>query len=448
MKISVIGLGYVGLVTGACFAELGHEVLGIDIDESKIKALKDGEMPIYEPGLRELVLRNKTDGRLKFQSSITKEIDDSLLIFIAVGTPSLENGKSDTTAVYKAIDSIIPYIKNYKIFVLKSTVPIGTNEELKKYLDNKLKTEFDVASNPEFLKEGSAVNDFMKPDRIIIGTNSIKVAEIMKELYSHFTRNGHPILIMDTCSAETVKYACNFMLALKVAYINEIASLCDAIGADIRRVREGIISDPRIGKQFLYPSIGYGGSCLPKDVKALADFVTENKLDLLIPKATLESNIRHSKRFVSKIIDWFGKADLQNKTLAVWGISFKAGTDDIRESPSINIIEGLLEKGIKLRLYDPIALKNAKKHFANDPKTQNIYLASSEMDAVKDSDALVVCTEWLQFRNPDFEKLASILKEKVIFDGRNLYDPEKLKLYGLTHMGVGVFSSKIRSKVK
>lgn len=450
MKISVIGLGYVGLVTAACLAELGNEVLGIDIDSKKIDELKDGLMPIYEPGLRELVLKNKTEGRLTFVDKITAEIDESLLVFIAVGTPSDKAGNSDLSAVYKCLDFIIPHIKNYKIFILKSTVPIGTNSEIKNYLSKKLSCEFDMASNPEFLKEGTAVNDFMKPDRIIIGADNIKVSEIMKDLYSNFTRNGHPILIMDPVSAETVKYASNTMLALKVSFINEIASLCDEIGADIRRVREGIITDPRIGSQFLYPSLGYGGSCLPKDVKALVSTINEKSLGLVIPKATFEANEKQSERFISKIINFYGKEKIKNKIFALWGTAFKAGTDDIRESPSLKVIEGLTKVGAKLRLYDPIALKNTKKYFANDFIEKNLYYASSEMDSIKGVDALVICTEWLQFRNPDFDRLKSELKDKVIFDGRNLYDPEKLKLHGLTHIGIGIphTSSVIASRTK
>lgn len=442
MKLATIGVGYVGLVTAACFAELGHEVLGIDIDENKIKLLNEGEMPIYEPGLRELVLKNTNENRLKFKSKFDEEIDSVKAIFIAVGTPQGNDGKADLTYVYKAIDLILPFIKTPKIFVLKSTVPIRTNEEIKKYLEKKSSIDFSVVSNPEFLKEGTAVNDFMKPDRIVIGTESIKTGEIMKELYSVLTRNGHPIYIMDPVSAETVKYVSNAMLALKVSFINEIARLCDEIGADIRRVREGVISDPRIGNQFFYPSIGYGGSCFPKDVQALMYMVNSNSLDLLIPKATHESNEKHSSWFLNKIIGFFGKENIKNKNLAIWGTSFKAGTDDIRESPAIKIIEGLLNIGASLTLYDPIAIKNTKKYFANNSLNLKIKYATSEGDSIKGTDALVVCTEWLQFRNPDFEKVASELKDKVVFDGRNLYDPEKLKLYGLTHIGIGIRSDK------
>jgi len=416
MKIATIGLGYVGLVTSACLSELGHDVLGIDIDSNRINLLKEGEIPIYEPGLRELVAKNTQEGRLSFTDKFSSEIDKVSMIFLAVGTPSNHDGTPDVTAVYKSLDSIIPFVKGYKIFILKSTVPIGTNQEIKKYLSGKLKSDFDVVSNPEFLKEGTAVQDFMKPDRIVVGTENVKAAEIMKELYSHLTRNGHPILIMDPLSAETVKYAANTMLALKVSYINEIALLCDAIGADIRRVREGIISDPRIGKQFLYPSIGYGGSCLPKDVQALIHVVGQKSLDLLTPKAALLANERQSKWFIEKIINWFGKEKIKTKTIAIWGTSFKAGTDDIRESPAIVVIEGLNKSGVKLRLYDPIALKNTRKHFAN---TSNIEYAANEMESIRGADALVVCTEWLQFRNPDFERLSQELKDKVIFDGRN-----------------------------
>ncbi len=403
-------------------------------------------MPIYEPGLRELVSKNNSEGRLNFINEFGSEIDKANLIFLAVGTPSKENGTPDVSAIYKAIDSLVPYIKKSKILILKSTVPIGTNFEIKKYLKNKLTSEFEVVSNPEFLKEGTAVQDFMKPDRIIVGTDNIKASEVMKELYSHFTRNGHPILIMDPTSAETVKYASNLMLALKVSFINELALLCDSIGADIRRVREGIITDPRIGPQFLYPSIGYGGSCLPKDVQAVAHLCKEKSINLLIPEAVLEANENQSSWFINKIASHFG-SEIKNKTLAVWGTSFKAGTDDIRESPAIRIIEGLAKLGTKLKLYDPIALKNTKKYFESYKFKEKIEYAKNEMDSVSGADALVVCTEWLQFRSPNFEKLASSLKDKVIFDGRNLYDPEKLKLYGLGHVGVGIPANKIKAKV-
>ena len=446
MKITVIGLGYVGLVTAACLAELGHEVVGVDIDSERIKLLKEGQIPIYEPGLRELVSKNDSEGRLNFIHGFTPEIDKSELIFLAVGTPSKDDGTPDLTAIYKAVDSLIPLIKSYKVFILKSTVPIGTNFELKKYIKNKLNTEFDVVSNPEFLKEGSAVQDFMKPDRIVVGTENIKSAEMMKELYSHLTRNGHPILIMDPLSAETVKYASNFMLALKVSFINELALLCDSIGADIRRVREGIVSDPRIGSQFLYPSVGFGGSCLPKDVQAVAHLCKENAINLLLPKSVLDANEKQSKWFINKVTSWFGN-EIKNKTLAVWGTSFKAGTDDIRESPAIKIIEGIVKSGARLKLYDPIALKNTKKYFDNFQFKDKIEYAKNEMDSINEADALIVCTEWLQFRNPNFEKLASSLKDKVIFDGRNLYDPEKLKLYGLSHVGIGIPASRVKTKV-
>lgn len=447
MNITTIGLGYVGLVTAACLAELGYSVLGIDIDSNKVRMLKEGQIPIFEPGLRELVSKNNSEGRLIFEDSYVSNIDQSLLVFIAVGTPSNKDDTPDTSAIYQSLDQIIPFIKTYKIFIMKSTVPIGTNHEVKKYLSKKLKTEFDVVSNPEFLKEGTAVQDFMKPDRIIIGTDNIKVAEIMKELYSHFTRNGHPIFIMDSLSAETVKYASNFMLALKVSFINELAQLCDSIGADIRRVREGIISDPRIGSKFLYPSLGYGGSCLPKDVQALKHFADQQSLNLLIPEATLKVNEKQSKWFVNKIINYFGSEKIKSKTFAIWGTSFKAGTDDIRVSPAIAVIEYLVQAGAKLKLYDPIALKNTKAYFAQAPYKNQIEYAISEMDSIKGANALIICTEWLQFRSPNFEKLASELKDKVIFDGRNLYDPEKLKLYGLSYVGIGIPLVKAKTKV-
>ena len=404
-------------------------------------------MPIYEPGLRELVSKNEIEGRLNFSTSISPEIDKSLLVFLAVGTPSKNDGSPNLDAIYKALDSIIPYVRNYKIFVLKSTVPIGTNNNVKEYLKKKLKTEFDVVSNPEFLKEGTAVQDFMKPDRIVVGSGNIKSQEIMKELYQHLTRNGHPILIMDSFSAETVKYACNLMLALKVSYINEVSLLCDAVGADIRRVREAIISDPRIGAQFLYPSIGYGGSCLPKDVEAVIHLCDEKKIDLSIPKATHEANKKQSQWFVKKINDYF-QGNIKDKIFAVWGTAFKAGTDDIRESPSISLIEGLLSLGVRLRLYDPIALKNTKVYFEKSNFKESIEYAKNEFDSVRSVNALIVCTEWLQFRNPNFEKIAPELKDKVVFDGRNLYDPEKLKLYGLSHVGVGIPPLKKKDPVQ
>lgn len=446
MNITVIGLGYVGLVTSACFAELGHVVQGIDIDLEKIKMLKEGQMPLYEPGLRELISKNNMEGRLLFTHTFSKDIGNSLLIFIAVGTPSKSNGIPDLSAVYNSLDAIIPFVKSYKVFVLKSTVPVGTTAKIKEYLSKKLTCEFDVVSNPEFLKEGNAVQDFMKPDRIVVGVDNIKSAEIMKELYSHFTRNNHPILIMDSMSSEVTKYASNLMLALKVSFINEIAILCDAIGADIRRVREGIISDPRIGGQFLYPSIGFGGSCLPKDVQALRYISNEKSLDLLIPDTTLKVNEKQSDWFLNKIIKYFGEENIKNKTFALWGVSFKAGTDDIRESPALEVIEGLGKCSAKLKLYDPIALKNAKKHISALGISDKVEFSKNELDSVQGADALVVCTEWLQFRSPNFEKLASALKDKVIFDGRNLYDPDKLRLYGLNHVGIGV--SNLRKETK
>jgi UDPglucose 6-dehydrogenase len=442
MNITVVGLGYVGLVTAACLAELGHTVQGIDTDPKRVEMLKEGQMPIYEPGLRELVTKNNMEGRLTFTDKYDADIEHSLLIFLAVGTPTSDDGTPDISAVYKSLDSIIPFVKSYKVFILKSTVPVGTNKEVKKYLSKKLKPDFDVASNPEFLKEGTAVQDFMKPDRIVIGTESVKVAEIMKDLYSHFMRNNHPILIMDPFSAELVKYASNLMLALKVSFINELAILCDVIGADIRRVREGITHDPRIGSQFLYPSIGFGGSCLPKDVKAVEHCSKESSAGLLIPETIINVNEKQFKWFTDKIKSYY--KSLKDKTFAVWGVSFKAGTDDIRESPGIKVIEELASQGARLRLYDPIALKNARKHFNEKSYKDKIIFTSSEMESIKGSDALIVCTEWLQFRSPDFEKLASELKDKIIFDGRNLYEPEKLRLHGLSHVGIGITSLKTK----
>lgn len=444
MKIAVIGLGYVGLVTAACLSELGHEVLGVDIDQKKVNHLNEGEMPIFEPGLRELVIKNSTEGRLTFVSNFSKDLDHANIIFIAVGTPQSSNGIPDLSYVYNSLDEISKHIKSHKIIILKSTVPIGTNFAVKKHLDHKSQCNIDVVSNPEFLKEGSAVNDFMKPDRIIIGTENIQAGEIMRDLYSHFTRNGHPILVMDPTSAETVKYVSNTMLALKVAFINEVAQLCDEIGADVRRVREGIISDPRIGKQFLYPSLGFGGSCLPKDVSALIHTIQNLNLDLSLPLSIDQANKKHIQWFTKKIVDFYG-GKISSKIFSLWGSAFKAGTDDIRESPAISLIENLLALGASVKIYDPVAIKNTKKYFEDSNSLSQITFATSEKHSLENTDALIVCTEWLQFRNPNFETIASSLKDKVIFDGRNIYDPEKLKLYELTHIGVGINSERIKT---
>ena len=436
MKIAVIGTGYVGLVTGTCFAETGVDVTCIDINAEKIKMLKDGIVPIYEPGLEVMIKRNIEKSRLIFTTEIRKGIEGAEVIFIAVGTPPGEDGSADLKHVKTVATEIGRSISGYVVVVTKSTVPVGTSEVVKKVIQKELNTRkkkvsFDMASNPEFLKEGSAIEDFLKPERIVIGTNTEKAAGIMKKLYMPFLLNNHPILFMDIASAEITKYAANAMLATRISFINEIANLCDLLGADVNQVRKGIGSDSRIGSKFIYPGAGYGGSCFPKDVKAIIKTADGLGYQLNVVKAVESANDFQKKVLFGKIKKHF-KNNLKNKLFGIWGLSFKPQTDDIREASSIILIELLLNEKTKIKVYDPAAMSETKKIFGN-----KILYATDPYDALIDADAMVLMTEWSEFRMPDLEKISKRMKGKVIFDGRNIYDPAEIKKAGYEYYGIG-----------
>ena len=436
MKIAVVGTGYVGLVTGTCFAETGVMVTCIDIDAEKIIQLKDGQVPIYEPGLEVMIKRNIEKSRLHFTTDIRNGIEDAEVIFIAVGTPPGEDGSADLKHVKAVAAEIGRSINAYTVIVTKSTVPVGTSlvvkQVIRKELDSrKLTLSFDIASNPEFLKEGSAVEDFLKPERIVIGTDTEKAVEIMKKLYMPFLLNNHPILFMDIASAEITKYAANAMLATRISFINEIANLCDLLGADINQVRKGIGSDSRIGSKFIYPGAGYGGSCFPKDVKALIKTADDLGYNLNVVKAVESTNEFQKRILFGKIKKHFNN-NLKNKRFGIWGLSFKPQTDDIREASAITLIELLLVEGAEVRVYDPAAMDETKKTLGN-----RIHYASDPYDALVDADALALMTEWPEFRMPDFEKITKLMKGKVIFDGRNIYDPSEIKKAGFAYYGIG-----------
>jgi len=431
MKIAVIGTGYVGLVAGTCFAETGNRVICVDIAEDKIIKLKSGIVPIYEPGLEEMANRNIQDDRLHFSTDIESAVRESLIIFIAVGTPTGEDGRADLKHVFDAARSIGKAMNQYKIIVDKSTVPVGTAKKVAAIISEETEHEFNVVSNPEFLKEGSAIDDFLKPDRVVIGTDDPRVAEIMKELYSPFVRAGQPILVMDIASAEMTKYASNSMLASRISFMNEIANLCELVGANVNEVRRGMGSDSRIGRAFLFSGCGYGGSCFPKDVKAIIQTAEEQDYDFKILKAVEEVNADQKEILFKKIHNHF-KGDLKGLTFAVWGLAFKPKTDDMREAPSINLINSLLEQGAKVRACDPEAIQEAKKIFGD-----RIVYCGQRYDCIKDANALVVITEWAEFQNPDFEKMKGLLKEPVIFDGRNIYITLRVWTKGFTYYPIG-----------
>jgi len=438
MNLAVIGSGYVGLVTGTCFAEMGSNVICVDNDEEKIRILKQGKIPIYEPGLEEMLVRNSKEGRLTFTTNLKDAVERSLLCFIAVGTPPDEDGSADLSHVLSVARDIAHYMNDYKIVIDKSTVPVGTadlvREEMTEVLkERRVNLEFDVVSNPEFLKEGNALDDFMKPDRIVVGTDNIRVAELMKVLYAPFNRSNDRVLIMSIRSAEMTKYAANAMLATKISFINEIARLCELTGADISEVRQGIGSDSRIGYKFIYPGVGYGGSCFPKDVKALIKIGKNNNLDLKILQSVEDVNERQKMILVDKVKQHFGE-DLHGKTFAIWGLAFKPQTDDMREAPSRVIIEALIESGARVNAYDPIALEEAKKVFHGK---EGIEYYTDDYEVLKNADALLLVTEWHQFRYPDFAKIKLLLKDPVIFDGRNQYDPLNMKELGFTYYSIG-----------
>jgi UDPglucose 6-dehydrogenase len=440
MKVTVIGSGYVGLVAGACFAESGNSVICVDIDEAKIEGLKQGVIPIYEPGLKEMVLRNSAEGRLSFTTDIEAAVKTSLINFIAVGTPPGEDGSADLQYVLGVARSIGRHMQGFKVIVDKSTVPVGTADKVRTAVQEELQNrnvsiEFDVVSNPEFLKEGAAIDDFMKPDRVVIGTDNVRTAEIMKELYEPFMRKNNRLIVMDIRSAEMTKYAANAMLATRISFMNQIANLCERMGADVAAVRDGIGSDSRIGYDFLFPGPGYGGSCFPKDVKALVKTAEECCYDFLLLKAVEEVNERQKELLSHKVIKALGDSSsvpLAGKIVACWGLSFKPRTDDMREAPSLTIIENLLAAGAQVRAHDPEALKEARHYFGD-----RIEYSHNQYEILKGADALVIITDWNEYRTPDFDRIQAELKRPLVIDGRNLYRPERMKNAGFEYIPLG-----------
>ncbi len=432
MKLTIIGTGYVGLVAGACFSESGNNVICMDVDEEKINQLKNGNIPIYEPGLDLLVKRNQSNGRLTFTTNAQEAVQKSDVIFIAVGTPPGEDGSADLSHVLAVAKTIGQHMRNHKIIVDKSTVPVGTADKVRETIRQETDVLFDVVSNPEFLKEGAAIDDFMYPDRVIIGTSNPKVAETMKELYSPFVRTGNPIIIMDERSAEITKYAANAILATKISFMNEIANLCDLIGADVDMVRKGIGSDKRIGYSFIFPGVGYGGSCFPKDVKAIIKTAEEYDYKLRVLEAVEDVNQRQKLALIPKIKKHFDN-DLNGKTFGIWGLSFKPKTDDMREAPAIEIIKELHKLGANINAHDPVAIGEAKRLGLEE------YAAFYDdyYDVIKNADGLILVTEWLNYREPDFNMIKNLLKTPVIFDGRNVYHPAKVRELGFSYYGIG-----------
>ena len=438
MRLTIFGSGYVGLVTGACMAEMGNHVVCYDIDEGKIERLNKGEVPIYEPGLDAYIARNMESGRLEFTTDVKKAVDHGLFQFISVGTPPDEDGSADLKHVLAVAKAIGENMDEYRIVVDKSTVPVGTADkvkaEIQKSLDERGKSvEFDVVSNPEFLKEGAAISDFMKPDRIVVGTDNPRTTELLKSLYEPFNRNHDRLISMDIRSAELTKYAANAMLATKISFMNELANLAELFGADIENVRLGIGSDPRIGYHFIYPGAGYGGSCFPKDVRALAKSAETAGYNAALLNAVEEVNLRQKHVMFEKILAYYD-GDLKGKTIALWGLSFKPSTDDMREAPSRVIMEALWEAGANVRAYDPEAMSEAARIY---PDQEGLELCDTAYDALEGCDALVIITEWQEFRSPDFDHVKKLLTEPVIFDGRNLYDPSLLKTMGITYYAIG-----------
>ena len=431
MKVCVVGIGYVGLVTAGCLAEAGNKVVCVDNDAKKIEGLKKGTIPIYEPGLSEIVQRNEKVKRLEFTTDLKHGVDNSLIIFLAVGTPSQADGSADISAVLAVAGEIAQIMPDYRIVVSKSTVPVGTHKKVAEVMKAKTSKPFDYMSNPEFLKEGSAVEDFMSPDRIIIGTGKESVRETMKQLYGPFMRKGNRIIFMDPASAEMTKYAANVMLATRISFMNEIAGLCEKMDADVESVRQGIGSDSRIGRAFLFPGVGYGGSCFPKDIRALIHTGEQQKMEMKMAKAAQQANEASQERFAGRICDYFKGKD-NGLTLAVWGLAFKAKTDDVRESPAINCVNKLLEQGFKIRAYDPEAGLTAKTALGG-----KVEIFENGYDVLDGADALVILTEWQEFRNPDFEVIVKKLKKPIVFDGRNLYDLDIAKRAGIEYHSVG-----------
>ena len=431
MNIAVVGTGYVGLVTGTCLAETGNHVICVDIDAKKVQKMKDGVVPIYEPHLDVLFERNIKQGRLSFTTDLNEAIESAEVVFLALPTPPGEDGSADLSYILGVADDLGKIMKNYKVLVDKSTVPVGTAEKVTAAVAKNATVDFDVVSNPEFLREGFAVDDFLKPDRVVVGTSSAKAQAIMEELYKPYVRQGNPIIFMDEKSAELTKYAANAFLATKITFMNEIANMCELVGADVDKVRIGIGTDTRIGKRFLFPGIGYGGSCFPKDVQALAKSAAEVNYDFSILTSVMQVNEDQKTIIVPKIKDFFG-GDVKGKHFALWGLAFKPDTDDIREAPALYVIDKLVQAGATITAYDPEAMENVKELLGD-----KISFASDQYAALENADALIIATEWSVFRSPDFTKVKTKLKEKVVFDGRNLYDLNQMKDLGFYYNSIG-----------
>jgi UDPglucose 6-dehydrogenase len=436
MKVSVIGTGYVGLVAGTCFAESGNDVICVDIDERKVKMLRKGECPIYEPGLPELLRKNIAEKRLSFTTDLDSAVRKTAIVFLALPTPQSEDGSADLQHVLAVAKKIGKVMDGYKVIVNKSTVPVGTTDKVREIVAAQTKHPFDVVSNPEFLKEGAAVNDFLKPDRVVIGSRSQKALDIMADLYSPFVRTGNPLIMMDERSAELTKYAANSFLATKVSFMNEIANLCERVGADIDLIRKGLGTDARIGNQFLFAGLGYGGSCFPKDVAALLNTARAHGQELQIVNSVEEVNRRQKKLVVEKLKGHFG-GSLKGKTIALWGLSFKPNTDDVREAPALTIIDALLKEGAHIHAHDPAAMEETKKKIGDAVKYYE-----GNYEALKGAHALIIVTEWNEFRRPDFDRMKALMKEPVIFDGRNIYNPHVMAEKGFVYYGIGRASGR------
>ncbi|MCY7350942.1 MAG: UDP-glucose/GDP-mannose dehydrogenase family protein [Cytophagaceae bacterium] len=434
MKLAVIGTGYVGLVTGTCFAETGNQVICVDIDARKIEKMQNGQVPIYEPGLEELFHRNSSEGRLKFTTNLTEGIKGAQVIFLALPTPAGEDGSADLKYILKVADDLGPLLDQYAVIVDKSTVPVGTAEKVRAHIAKHAQVEFDVVSNPEFLREGVAVEDFMKPDRVVIGTSSAKARTMMEKLYAPLVRQGNPVIFMDERSAEMTKYAANAFLATKITFMNEIANLCEKVGADVDAIRRGIGTDSRIGKRFLFAGIGYGGSCFPKDVQALYKTSEDFDYDFQILKSVMAVNEEQKMKLIPLIKDYFG-GDLSGKCFAIWGLAFKPYTDDIREAPALYNIKALVEAGATVKVYDPEAMENVR-HQLNG-QADGVTFTKGPYEALKEADALLIMTEWPQFRTPEFEVMSVLLKNKLIFDGRNVYELDQMREIGFTYYSIG-----------
>jgi UDPglucose 6-dehydrogenase len=430
MKIAVVGTGYVGLVAGACLAENGNDVICVDRDPAKVRLLQRGRIPIYEPGLEEMVRRNKTEKRLTFTTALDRGVRNSQIIFIAVGTPTGEDGSADLQHVLGVARELARAMNGYKVIVNKSTVPVGTADRVKEIIRRETTHPFSVVSNPEFLKQGAAIDDFMKPDRVVIGAEDPRAAQLMRELYAPFTRTGAPIMLMDTASAELCKYAANAMLATRISFMNEVANVCESVGANVDQVRRAVASDRRIGASFLFPGVGYGGSCFPKDVKAMLRFAAEHDYQFEILRAVESVNERQKRRLLAKMQEHFGA--LKGKRFAVWGLAFKPRTDDMREAPAVPLINGLLEAGAHVQAYDPEAMKVARGIFGS-----KITYAENSYAALTGADALAIVTEWNEFREPDYGRMRKLMRGPVIFDGRNLYNPEQIRTHGFTYFSIG-----------